>query len=90
MTKTKQTNTDKTKKTQSKNGYRMRFTLPNGQMVQHTAHTKAMMAPQMRYSPGLLSRDRMDMRDSSLRIGGFLLPTGKKPPDDTIIPTEMV
>ncbi len=37
----KKTNTDKTKKTQSKNGYRMRFTLPNGQMVQHTTHTKA-------------------------------------------------
>ena len=37
----KKTNTDKTKKTQRKNSYRMRFTLPNGQMVQHTAHTKA-------------------------------------------------
>ena len=39
MTKTKKTDTDKTKKAQSKNGRRKRFTLPNGQMVQFTART---------------------------------------------------
>lgn len=35
----KKTNNDKTKKTPRKNSYRMRFTLPNGQMVQYTANT---------------------------------------------------